>query len=138
MKILFYLPLFMVALVYLYQSLQTDSIASRYFYKFREGKTLGKEKPAEFAVKSFNETDQYKLGVLGFIMAVDIVLSLVGVFSFNGAFFVAYILFNMFLGRHMFKYKMSLFVKSLFLFFVAFNSYQLKIDLLEIILNLFK
>jgi len=49
---------------------------------------------------------------------------------------VAYILFNMFLVMHMFKYKMSLFVKSLFLFFVAFNSYQLKIDLLEIIIKL--
>lgn len=131
MKIFFYFPLFLIAIVYLQQALKRNSLSSRYFYRFKEAKTLGIEKPAEYAINKFNETDKMGFIILSVIIITDVIFSLIGIFSFNGGFFVLYFLFNVILGKHIFKYNSALLLKGIFILFVILNSYQLQFNLIE-------
>lgn len=137
MKFFFYFPLLLVGITYIFNAITKKTGFATYSRLLKRNKKNGVKNAPKVAWNELNENETGSLvWYLGAVIT-GLLLSLIGLFSFNWGFFILILIWQ-FLPLHKAGLgRFSRFVSGLLFIFVALNSYHFKIDLLQLIINIF-
>ena len=153
MKILFYLPVLILGFYYTYKAFGSLRLLKE-IYKIRKESdksltTIGKELgEREDSLEGDTMSIKNKLVLTGCMAILAVLLSLVGLFSFNWPIFLLIFSSSIIIGQinklfprsikiNMLISRTQYLISGVGYIFAAINSYHLKLDLAQIIQNLF-